>query len=144
MESVFQDCVDEFRDDGHTVLLSSHILAEVERLCDRVSIIRAGRCVETGNAGRAAPPDPHVDHRPSWPDRPTGCDGLPGVHDLLVDGHRAQFEVDTAELDARRWTSLQPRGRALADQPAARRSRSCSCATTATRSDPCRRGGARQ
>jgi ABC-2 type transport system ATP-binding protein len=48
MESVFQDCVDDFRDSGHTVLLSSHILAEVERLCDRVSIIRAGRRVETG------------------------------------------------------------------------------------------------
>ena len=40
------------------VLLSSHILAEVERLCDRVSIIRAGRGVETGHAGRAAPPAP--------------------------------------------------------------------------------------
>ena len=42
MESVFQECVDDFRDRGRTVLLSSHILAEVERLCDRVSIIRAG------------------------------------------------------------------------------------------------------
>ena len=48
MESVFQECVDDFRDSGRTVLLSSHILAEVERLCDRVSIIRAGRRVETG------------------------------------------------------------------------------------------------
>ena len=48
MESVFEDCVDEFKDEGHTVLLSSHILAEVERLCDRVSIIRAGRTVESG------------------------------------------------------------------------------------------------
>ena len=48
MESVFTDYVDAFREGGRTVLLSSHILAEVERLCDRVSIIRAGRRVETG------------------------------------------------------------------------------------------------
>ena len=49
MEAVFRSCVDEFRDSGRTVLLSSHILAEVEELCDRVSIIRAGRRVETGS-----------------------------------------------------------------------------------------------
>ena len=48
MESVFQQCIDEFRGEGRSVLLSSHILAEVERLCDRVSIIRAGRTVESG------------------------------------------------------------------------------------------------
>src|SRR3954449_13094144 len=48
MESVFRDCIDDFRADGHTVLLSSHILAEVEQLCDRVTIIRLGRTVETG------------------------------------------------------------------------------------------------
>ena len=48
MEAAFQACVDEFRDQGGTVLLSSHILAEVERLCDRVSIIREGRAVENG------------------------------------------------------------------------------------------------
>jgi len=48
MESVFQDVVREQLDDGKTVLLSSHILAEVESLCDRVTIIRDGRTVETG------------------------------------------------------------------------------------------------
>src|SRR5688500_14748147 len=48
MEAVFQDCVNEERERGRTVLLSSHILAEVESLCDRVSIIRLGRTVETG------------------------------------------------------------------------------------------------
>ena len=48
MEAVFQTCIQELRDDGRTVLLSSHILAEVEALCDRVSIIRAGRTVESG------------------------------------------------------------------------------------------------
>jgi ABC-2 type transport system ATP-binding protein len=48
MEEVFRECVAEERRRGRTVLLSSHILAEVEALCDRVSIIRAGRTVETG------------------------------------------------------------------------------------------------
>src|SRR6476619_3246248 len=48
MEAVFSDVVRDFRQGGGTVLLSSHILSEVERLCDRVSIIREGRNVESG------------------------------------------------------------------------------------------------
>src|SRR6266550_4098922 len=48
MEAVFQDCIREVKAHGRTVLLSSHILAEVEALCDRLSIIRLGRVVESG------------------------------------------------------------------------------------------------
>src|SRR6201997_4648756 len=48
MENVFQQCVAEARDRGATVLLSSHILAETEALCERVTIIRSGRTVESG------------------------------------------------------------------------------------------------
>jgi ABC-2 type transport system ATP-binding protein len=48
MEEVFRSCVADERERGRTVLLSSHILSEVEALCDRVTIIRAGRTVETG------------------------------------------------------------------------------------------------
>src|SRR6478752_7286645 len=48
MENVFQQCVGEARDRGVTVLLSSHILAETEALCERVTIIRAGKTVESG------------------------------------------------------------------------------------------------
>ena len=48
MENVFQQCVAEARERGATVLLSSHILAETEALCQRVTIIRAGRTVESG------------------------------------------------------------------------------------------------
>src|ERR1700749_607303 len=48
MEKVFQECVSEARDRGATVLLSSHILAETEVLCARVTIIRAGKTVESG------------------------------------------------------------------------------------------------
>ena len=62
MESVFQQCIHEVKQEGRTVLLSSHILAEVEALCDRVSIIRLGRTVESGTLRRAAAPDPHL-HR---------------------------------------------------------------------------------
>ncbi len=48
MENIFQQCVGEARDRGATVLLSSHILAETEALCERVTIIRAGKTVESG------------------------------------------------------------------------------------------------
>ena len=48
MEAVFQDCIREVKTEGRTVLLSSHILAEVEALCDRLSIIRLGRVAERG------------------------------------------------------------------------------------------------
>jgi ABC-2 type transport system ATP-binding protein len=48
MEEVFRECVSAERDRGRTILLSSHILSEVEALCDRVTIIRSGRTVETG------------------------------------------------------------------------------------------------
>lgn len=97
MESVFTDCIDEFKDDGHTVLLSSHILAEVERLCDKVSIIRAGRTVESGTLADLR----HLTRTSvsaELAEVPTGLDGLKGVHDLVVEGDRANFEVDTTEL----------------------------------------------
>src|SRR5699024_6670023 len=48
MEKVFQQCVAEVKAEGKTVLLSSHILSEVEKLCDRVGIIRQGRLIECG------------------------------------------------------------------------------------------------
>ncbi|MGW2961282.1 ABC transporter ATP-binding protein [Streptomyces sp. NPDC001220] len=99
MEEVFQRCVEEERDRGRTILLSSHILSEVEELCDRVSIIRNGRTVESGSladlrhltrtsvtAELAGPPD--------------GLARLPGVHDVDVQGHRVRLQVDTEQLTA--------------------------------------------
>ena len=56
MEVAFRDCVQEAKERGQTVFLSSHILSEVEALCDRVGILRDGRLVDRGNAGGAAPP----------------------------------------------------------------------------------------
>ena len=98
MEIVFQEVVRELRDAGRTVLLSSHILAEVEALCDRVTIIRAGRAVETGTFDELR----HLTRttvvvETAEPIR--GLGELPGVHDLSVDHTRAQFSVDTGELN---------------------------------------------
>ncbi|NEE41977.1 ATP-binding cassette domain-containing protein, partial [Streptomyces sp. SID7982] len=47
MEVVFQDVILQAKAAGKTVLLSSHILAQVEKLCDRVSIVRQGRTVQS-------------------------------------------------------------------------------------------------
>jgi polyether ionophore transport system ATP-binding protein len=99
MEAVFTECIDEFKDEGHSVLLSSHILAEVERLCDRVSIIRSGRTAETGTLAELR----HLTRTSvsaELAEKPTGLDDLAGVHNVVVEGHRANFEVDTVELGA--------------------------------------------
>jgi ABC-2 type transport system ATP-binding protein len=97
MESVFSECIEEFRGNGHTVLLSSHILAEVERLCDRVSIIRAGRCVETGTLVELR----HLTRTSvvAETERPVDLAMSEGVHDLVREGRRVMFEVDTARVD---------------------------------------------
>ena len=99
MEAVFQDCINEVRAEGRTVLLSSHILAEVEALCDRVSIIRAGRTVESGTLVELR----HLTRTSIAVETeraPSGLAELAGIHDLHLDGHTARFDVDTADLDA--------------------------------------------
>jgi len=97
MEARFQDSVTEFRQRGGSVLMSSHILAEAEQLCDRVSIIRAGRTVESGTlADLRHLTRTSVDAELAAP--PTGMAALAGVHDLLVDGARVRFDVDTDHL----------------------------------------------
>ena len=89
MEEVFQSCVAEEVDRGRTVLLSSHILSEVEALCDRVTIIRKGRTVETGSLSDLR----HLTRTSVSAElagAPDGLQGLPGVHDLDVQGHRVR------------------------------------------------------
>jgi len=93
-----KEYVDAGKERGRTVLLSSHILAEVERLCDRVSIIRAGRTVETGTLAELrhlTRTSVAAELASTAPDLGT----LAGVHDLVAEGHRVRFEVDTAALD---------------------------------------------
>jgi ABC-2 type transport system ATP-binding protein len=97
-EAVFRSCIEEVQVEGKTVLLSSHILAEVEALCDRVTIIRAGRRVESGTLAELR----HLTRTSIAVETvrtPTGLDALPGVHDLHVEDHRARFDVDTSHLD---------------------------------------------
>ena len=98
MEIVFQEVVRELRDEGRTVLLSSHILAEVEALCDRVTIIRAGRAADSGSFAELR----HLTRTTVVVEtqKPIGAvSDLPGVHDARVDHTRAQFSVDTAKLN---------------------------------------------
>ena len=99
MESVFQQCIQEVRREGRTVLLSSHILAEVEALCDRVSIIRLGRTVESGTLAELR----HLTRTSISVETAqpvVGIEALPGVHDVVLNHTHARFDVDTAQLDA--------------------------------------------
>ncbi|MEV7680429.1 ABC transporter ATP-binding protein [Streptomyces sp. NPDC088341] len=99
MEEVFQSCVEEERERGTTVLLSSHVLSEVEALCDRVSIIRKGVTVESGSLSELR----HLTRTSVSAElvgAPDGLARLPGVHGLDVQGHRVRLQVDTDRLDA--------------------------------------------
>ncbi|HZR50541.1 MAG TPA: ABC transporter ATP-binding protein [Streptosporangiaceae bacterium] len=96
MEAVFRDCVQEERQAGRTILLSSHILAEAEALADRVSIIRAGRCAETGTLTELR----HLARTSVTADldHPARLAGVPGVHDLHQNGTRVTCQVDSTAL----------------------------------------------
>ncbi|MBP2413461.1 ABC-2 type transport system ATP-binding protein [Arthrobacter stackebrandtii] len=97
MEQVFTDCIQEVKAEGRSVLLSSHIFAEVEKLCDTVTIIREGRTVESGRLDALR----HL-HRTTVSvllDRDaTVLAGVPGINDLAADGAHATFTVGEAEL----------------------------------------------
>ena len=82
------------------MLLSSHILAEVEALCDRVSIIRKGRTVETGTLADLRHLTRTVDHRRAGRPARTGWPGCPASTTSTSQGNRVRFEVDTDKLDA--------------------------------------------
>lgn len=98
MEEIFREVIAEDRQRlGRTVLLSSHILAEVEALCDRVTIIRAGRTVETGTLAQLRHlTRTSVSAELTGPTQEIGA--LSGVHDLHIDGTRVRFGVDSAGL----------------------------------------------
>lgn len=101
MELVFQECVGEVVARGATVLLSSHILAEAERLCDRVTLVRAGRAVESGTLAQlrrlhrtdvtvvCAAPAAQVAARVA---------GSGGVHDVRVEGEEVRLAVDDGAM----------------------------------------------
>lgn len=97
MEAVFQECIREAKAAGRTVLLSSHILAQVEALADRVSIIRAGRIVESGTLSELR----HLSRTTITVQIDRDIPALttmPGVHDLVREGPQLHFSAETAQL----------------------------------------------
>jgi len=116
MEAAFREAIEDLRQNGTTVLLSSHILSEVEALCDRVTIIRAGRTVESGAlADLRHLTRTSIDAELAGP--PPDLAGLPGVHDLDVAGERVRCQVDSEGLGEvlRRLTAAGVRS--LVSQP---------------------------
>jgi ABC-2 type transport system ATP-binding protein len=117
MEEVFREVVQEVSDrDGRTVLLSSHILSEVEALCDRVTIIRAGRAVESGTLAELR----HLTRTSIKAELAGSMNGLAqltGVHDLKVEDGQVRFDVDTDEINPvlKRLTEIGVRS--LVSQP---------------------------
>ena len=116
MEAAFTESILEVKADGRSVLLSSHIFAEVERLADRVTIIRDGVTVEAGTIAELR----HLTRSQVTVVLDGGVDGLaalPGVHDLQrIDGH-ITFAVDDAELPAVLGAVARLRPRSLVANP---------------------------
>ncbi len=116
MEAAFRTCIEEERHSGRTVLLSSHILSEVEALCDRVTIIRRGRTVETGSlADLRHLTRTSVSAELAGP--PSGLDQVPGLHGLDVEGDRVRCEVDSDKLDGLLRALTAVGVRSLTSQP---------------------------
>ena len=99
MEANFRTCVHDLRAQGRTILLSSHILSEAEALCDRVSIIRDGRIVESGTLSELR----HLT-RTSVTARvhgePTGLQGISGVHDVTIADGMVHAQVENSAMPA--------------------------------------------
>ncbi|MDN5654511.1 MAG: ABC transporter ATP-binding protein [Kocuria sp.] len=98
MEEVFREVVIEHSRRGGTVLLSSHVLAEVEALCDRVTIIRRGATVENGTLDELRHLT-RISVTAVVETAPRGLDAIAGVHDLRVDGTSVHVQVDESALN---------------------------------------------
>ncbi|MCL2364994.1 MAG: ABC transporter ATP-binding protein [Defluviitaleaceae bacterium] len=99
MEQVFQTHVMEQKNKGKSIFLSSHIMSEVERLCDRVAIIRNGKLVETGTLDDLR----HLTRyhmNITTQHEPQGLENLSGIHNVCVEHKNIRFEADTDALDA--------------------------------------------
>ncbi|QDI92627.1 ABC transporter ATP-binding protein [Salicibibacter halophilus] len=98
MEQVFQEYVLDVKQRGKSVLLSSHILSEVEKLCDRVGIIRQGKMIETGTLDELR----HLTRTNMLVETKnpiTSINEIKGIHDLVHQGKALSFQVDAEELD---------------------------------------------
>ncbi len=99
MEAAFTESIREVKAQGRSVLLSSHIFAEVEKLADTVAIIREGVTVEAGTMAQLR----HLTRTQVTVVLDQGADALatlPGVHDLAASDGHVSFAVDEAELPA--------------------------------------------
>ena len=99
MEMVFQECVAEVKKSGRTVFLSSHILSEVEALCDRVSIIRKGQIVQSGTLTDLR----HLTRTTVNVETEAEAKGLSemnGIYDVFQDGRKYRFSADTDSITA--------------------------------------------
>ena len=99
MEAEFRSCIQEERSAGRTVLLSSHILSEVEALCQKVTIIRDGKTVESGAISELRHLTrtiviAEVDHPPH------DLNSISGVYDVSVDGPRVECRAESESLNA--------------------------------------------
>ena len=98
METIFQEEILKTKAEGRTVFLSSHILAEVEKICDRITIIRQGRTVQSGTLSELR----HLTRTTIAAETlrpPDELSALPGVHDLHSDDGRVSFDVDSDHID---------------------------------------------
>ncbi|MCK1985616.1 MULTISPECIES: ABC transporter ATP-binding protein [Peribacillus] len=98
MERVFQECVMDAKKEGKSILLSSHILSEVERLCDKVGIIRQGQIIETGTLDELR----HLTRTSLLVETKHPIPALGnvnGVWDIVMKDRAFSFQVDTGELD---------------------------------------------
>ena len=98
MEVVFQQAISEVKEAGRTVLLSSHILAQVEALADRISIVRQGRIVETGSLAQLR----HMTRTTFVAEFDQGAEPLSrleGIHGLTTEDGAVSFQVDGDRVD---------------------------------------------
>lgn len=99
MERVFQECVKEVKNEGKSVFLSSHILSEVEKLCDRVGIIRQGEVIETGTLDELR----HLTRTQMFVqtrEKITSLQQLKGIYNIEETNEGISFQVDTEEIDS--------------------------------------------
>jgi len=99
MEAVFQEEVEKIKKDGKAILLSSHILSEVERLADKVAIIRQGKVVETGTLDELRHLTRSTVTLVSEGDT-AALASKNGVHDFIQKGNQAMFSVDNQHMNA--------------------------------------------
>lgn len=116
MEVVFRQSIIEEKKNGRTVLLSSHILSEVEALCDRLTIIRRGRAVESGTLAELRLLT-RTSVAAEVSNLPAGLDKIPGVFNVRIEGNMVRCETDDTGLNElmRYLTSLGLRS--LVSQP---------------------------